>query len=267
MKPPVVTRLEPLRPRGLQVRVHLDRGEPFEVALEAVERAGLGVGDPLPPNVHHHLLDADADVKIREAALNLLSHRARTRAELRRKLVGKGFRPARVDPCLDRLAERGLLDDEAVAAAFVRDRLRHRPRGTARLAQELRAKGVAEEVARGAVDAVLREENLTDAELARRVVDGWLRRQGAAVRAALAAPARAPERERALRRLRGYLARRGIRGPALASALERAGSPDPESQGPGSDGTTEVAQAPGRGMTTDTPTWTSTKRSHPQKGA
>ena len=219
---PCIVRLEPLRPRGLQMRVHLDRGEPFDVALEALERMGLGPGDPLPANRRHHLLDADAEARVREAALNLLSQRARTRAELRRKLVGKGFRPARVDPCLDQLAARGLLDDRAVASAFVRDRIRHRPRGKARLAQELRAKGVADPVARATVDAVLEDEALTDETLAKSVLEGWLKRQGPAAVQALAARQPTPERERARRRLHGYLARRGFGGPALASALETA---------------------------------------------
>jgi len=219
---PCIVRLEPLRPRGLQMRVHLDRGEPFDVALEALERMGLGVGDPLPSNRRHHLLDADAEAKIREAALNLLSHRARTRVELRRKLVGKGFRPARVDLCLDRLAERGLLDDRAVASAFIRDRIRHRPRGKARLTQELRAKGVADPVARAAVDAVLEEEALTEEALAEKVLEGWLKRQGPATVQALAAREPTPERERARRRLYGHLARRGFGGPALTAALDAA---------------------------------------------
>lgn len=221
---PSITRLEPLRPRGLQVRVHLDRGDPLEVALEAVERLRLGVGDPLPPNLRHHLLDAHEDVTIRETALNLLSRRARTRAEVRRRLVAKGFGAARVEPCLDRLTARGLLDDGAVAASFVRDRLRHRPRGKARLTQELRAKGVEDAMARTTVDLVMRDEAVSEAELSRRAVEGWLRRQGPSVRAALGTPTRTPERERAERRLRAYLARRGFGGAALASALEWARS-------------------------------------------
>jgi regulatory protein len=230
------------------MRVHLDRGEPFDVALEALERMGLGVGDLLPSNRRHHLLDADAEAQVRTAALDLLSHRARTRAELRRKLVSKGFRPARVDLCLDRLARRGLLDDRAVASAFVRDRIRHRPRGRARLAQELRAKGVPDSVAREAVEAVLEEEALTDEALATKVLEGWLKRQGPATLRSLAESAPGPERERARRRLHGYLARRGFRGPAITSALDAA-----------------VALA--RGTVTETPAWTSVKRSHPQNGA
>jgi regulatory protein len=219
---PCITRLEPLRPRGLQMRVHLDRGDPFDVALEALERMGLGVGDPLPANRRHHLLDADAEAKVREAALSLLSHRARTRAELRRKLVGKGFQPARVDLCLGRLAERGLVDDRAVASAFVRERIRHRPRGKARLAQELRAKGVSDPVARATVDAVLDEEALSEEALAGRVLEGWLKRQGPATLQALAAREPTPDREKAHRRLHGYLARRGFRGPALTEVLDAA---------------------------------------------
>lgn len=214
-----ITRMEPLRPRGLRVRIHLERGEPLEVALEAVERTGLGPGAPLPSSARARLLDADDEIRIREAALTLLSHRARTRAELRRKLTGKGFSAARVDPCLDRLQERGLLDDEAVAAAFVRDRIRHRPRGKVLLTGELRAKGVADGVARRVVDDVLEDEAIDEDALARRILEGWLRRQGPGTLEALARDDRAPESERVRRRLRGYLGRRGVGGAALGSAL------------------------------------------------
>lgn len=222
MPDPVILRVEPLRPRGLRVRVHLDRGEPLEVALEALERERLGVGDALPRNRRHHLLDADADVRIREAALNLLSYRARTRAELRRKLLAKGFQPARVDPSLDRLEARGLLDDAAVAAAFVRDRLHHRPRGKARLSQELRAKGVTAELAERVVDDVLADESVTESDLARRVVEGWIRRQGAPTLKALASTRRSAESQKARRRLQGYLARRGFMGTALGHTIDLA---------------------------------------------
>lgn len=219
---PTITRLEPLRPRGTRLRVHLDRGEPFEVLLEAVERAGLGVGDALPPPVRHHLLSADADLRVREAALNLLSYRVRTRAELARRLRAKGHPSPRIGPCLDDLERSGLLDDEAAASAFVRDRLRHRPRGPQRLTQELRAKGVKGDLAGRVVTDVLAAEEVTEADLARDVADGWVARQGSAMLEALVADARSPEQERARRRLNGYLGRRGFRGAALIQAVERA---------------------------------------------
>ncbi len=217
---PLITRVQPLGQRGLRVLIHLDAGEPFELMLEALEQSRLGVGDALPANTRHHLLDADANVRVRHAAFNLLSYRARTHSELRRRLRQKGFHPARIDACLDLMEERGFLDDEAVAAAFVRDRLRHRPRGKARLSAELRAKGVAPDMADRAIEQVFDDEDVTDHELAREVAEGWVGRHNAAALAALAQETHSPERDKARRRLHGYLARRGFRGEAQRHANE-----------------------------------------------
>lgn len=217
----MVTRIEPLPPKGLRVVVRLDRGDPLEVALEALELSRLGVGDTLDGDARSTLLDLDADVRVREAALALLSHRARTRQELARKLRTKGFGAERVDACLRRLEEKGLLDDTAVAAALVRDRLRHRPRGEARLVSELRAKGIERTVASETIARVFADEEVTDVALAREAASAWLARRGAAVHEALGARS-SPDRDRARRRLYGYLARRGFRGDALTAAMEHA---------------------------------------------
>lgn len=202
--------------------MHLDRGEAFEVALEAVQRVGLGVGDALSSERQRELLDVDADVRVREAALNLISYRARGRVELERKLRQKGFVPARVDACVDRLEERGLVDDAAVAAAFVRDRLRHRPKGRVQLTSELRAKGIATEIAEDVVHEVFEEEETTDTALAAEVAEGWVARQSPDLLEALLSQEWTRERERAHRRLRNYLGRRGFRGEALRLGLARA---------------------------------------------
>jgi len=220
--PPRITRIEPLRPRGLKVRVHLDRGDPLEVMLEALERHRLGVGDPLPSPQRHHLLDGDSDIRVRHAALNLLSYRARTRTELERRLHKKGFRPARIDSCLDRLEDKGFMDDEAVASSFIRDRLRHRPRGKAALSSELRAKGVARPVVDRAIDEVFEAQETDDRMLARSVAERWVERQSTDVLAALVSRDRHDDRQKAKRRLVGYLGRRGFRGTALASGIDRA---------------------------------------------
>jgi len=218
---PHVTRVEPLRPRGLRVRLHLDSGDPLDITLEALERSRLGVGDTLPPADCRRLLDTDADIRVREAALNILSYRARTRRELKTKLRQKGFQPSRIDACLDRLQEKGFVDDSAVAAAFIRDRLRHRPRGRARLSSELREKGVSPDLVDRTITRVFEDEEVSDLDLARRVAEDWVARQNPTVLTALATTDRSPERDRARRRLQGYLTRRGFRGDALYRAIDR----------------------------------------------
>ena len=220
--PPTITRVQPKRPRGVFVLVHLDAGEPLEITLEALERLRLGVGDALPTTTRHDLLNADQDIRVRDAALNLISYRARTRSELRTRLRQKGFRPARIDLCLDRLEETGLIDDATVAAAHVRDRLRHRPRGRAALFSELRAKGVDGDLVGNTISRVFEDQGTDDEKLAREVAAGWIDRQGEAALKALLAEPRDPARQKARRRLTGYLQRRGFRGGPLHTGLKHA---------------------------------------------
>ena len=217
---PLITRIQSLRPRGLKVLIHTDCDEPFEVTLEALERNRLGVGDPLPEARRHLLLNDDADVRVREAALNLLSYRMRTRSELKRRLRQKDFRPARIDLCLDQLEAKGFLNDEAAAAAFIRDRLRHRPRGKARLSSELRAKGLDADITNRVINDVFENEGIDDLLLARQVAEGWLRRQNQDTIKTLADTAHSQSREKVRRRLYGHLTRRGFRGDALRTAIE-----------------------------------------------
>ena len=217
---PLITRIQSLRPRGLKVLIHTDCDEPFEVTLEALERNRLGIGDPLPEARRHLLLNDDADVRVREAALNLLSYRMRTRSELKRRLRQKDFRPARIDLCLDQLEAKGFLNDEAAAAAFIRDRLRHRPRGKARLSSELRSKGLDADTVNRVINDVFENEGTDDLLLARQVAEGWLRRQNQDTVKTLADTAHSQSREKVRRRLYGHLTRRGCRGDALRTAIE-----------------------------------------------
>ena len=220
---PLIKRIQPRGPLGLKVIVHLDDGsEPFEVMIEALERSRLGVGDTLTRTVRHELLNHDADVRVRAAALNLLSYRARTHTELRTRLRKKGFRPARIDVCLNRLQERGLIDDAGVAAAFVRDRLRLRPKGRSALTSELRRKGIPEELAHQTIDHVFESEQTNDLALAETAVTKWVGRQAPEVLQALVQDSWSSAKQKARRRLTAWLARRGFGGEAMSGAIDYA---------------------------------------------
>jgi len=185
-------------------------------------RTGLRAGDPLDEGERARLLDADLSWRAREAALDLLTLRARSRRELEQRLRRKGFSPGVVNPCLDELAAKGIVDDQAFARSFVRDRLRLRPRGKGLLERELRGKGVDGETGARAVEEVFGSEEVHEDVLAREAALGWLRRQAPEARRALALHGRAPERERARRRLHGFLARRGFRGEAALAGVQAA---------------------------------------------
>lgn len=205
-----------------RIRVHLDDGSSFEVALEAVEAGGLAAGDPVDEALRAVLADADLRWRAREAALSLLSYRPRSRSELAGRLRKKDFPGPVIATCLDALEASGLVDDGAFARAYARDRLKRGPTGRKRLHADLRKRGVGDDVAREAVDEVFRDEGLSEAELVEAAARGWLARQSLRVKRELAAEPFRDEHQRARRRLYGYLARRGFRGAQVVRAMEAA---------------------------------------------
>ncbi len=84
----------------------------------------------------------DDPAVVLEAAARFLEARARSVAEVRRRLVGAGYRADLVDGAIARLLELGVLDDDAFARAWIESRDRARPRGERAMRQELALKGV-----------------------------------------------------------------------------------------------------------------------------
>ena len=95
----------------------------------------------------------DDPAVVLEAAARFLEPRARSVAEVRRRLTGAGYKRELVDGAIERLLEFGMLDDEAFARAWVESRDRARPRGERAIRQELGLKGID----RSTIDLVLSE--------------------------------------------------------------------------------------------------------------
>ena len=126
-------------------------------------RRGAGDGRAPRPDV---AADPDADpyAVARTIVLDQLTVRARSRAELAATLARRGVPDDVAVSVLDRMEEVRLVDDAAFAGEWVRSR--HRSRGLAgrALSQELRLKGVDDEVARTALEEVDPESERVTAE-------------------------------------------------------------------------------------------------------
>lgn len=195
---------QPLHPE--RVNVHVDGAFRLALAAELVLAEPLRVGDEVDDARLAALEEKDGAWKARDAALSLLSHRARSAAELTRRLRRKGFDGEVAEETVGRLGELGMVDDAAFAESFVRDRVRLRPQGKRRLASELRARGVDAETASAAIGEVMEGENATELDLARAAAARWKPRPG-------------EDPARARRRLHGFLARRGFGGDAVRAVL------------------------------------------------
>jgi regulatory protein len=205
-------------PRLDRVRVHLDdeEGPTLELATDLFLRSGLAVGDRLDPDRIRELEREDEGYRAREVALRLLAHRPRSRAEIRQRLERTGLAGDVVERTLVWLDDRRYLDDAAFAEAFVRDRLRLRPRGRLVLVRELRARGVDEATAEAVTAAVLAAERVDETALAVDAARAWARRSTTTLARARRAP---DDRRRAARRLRDHLARRGFPPDAVRAAM------------------------------------------------
>ena len=87
----------------------------------------------------------------RNAALRLLTIRPRTVAEMRERLEPR-FRADTVEETLARLLSEGLLNDTEFARQWRSSRERRKPRSRRMIEQELRSKGIAEDVASDALE-------------------------------------------------------------------------------------------------------------------
>ena len=138
--------------------------------------------------------DADPESVARKILLDQLTGRARSRSDLEKKLAQRHVPDDVATRLLDRFEEVGLIDDAGFAREWVEQRQSGRGLARRALAQELRRKGSEDDVAREALDEIDPEDEV---EAARMLVRAKLR------------SVRSLDRDKAVRRLVGMLARKG----------------------------------------------------------
>jgi regulatory protein len=128
-----------------RVNVYVDGAYGFPLDLSVVMKWGLRSGQRLSDEEIGLLTAADDVEKAYHRALNLLSYRPRSVAEVRRNLQGKKTDPETIEAVVARLTENGMLDDAAFARFWVENRTAFSPRSGRLMSYELRQKGVAGE--------------------------------------------------------------------------------------------------------------------------
>ena len=184
-----ITALKFQRRNKERVNIYLD-GE-YAFGVDAIQAAQLHKGQVLSEKEIAALKVQDERNRAFDRAVNFLSYRPRSRAEVERYLRGKAIADDTVADVIVRLEQAKYLDDEDFARFWLENRERFRPRGQRALRYELRQKGVSDEIiARvlGDVDdeayawravegRLLRWANLPASEF-RQKVTGFLHRRG-----------------------------------------------------------------------------------------
>lgn len=152
--------------------------------------------------------EPDAESVARKILLDQLTGRARTRAELATKLSQRNVPTEVANRLLDRFTDVGLIDDAAFARLWIEQRQAGRGLAGRALREELRRKGVADDV----VGEVLNEAAAQDPDAEIEAARAAVRRKARAMRSL--------DPEVATRRLVGMLARKG-HSPGVAYRVVR----------------------------------------------
>jgi regulatory protein len=196
-----VERLRRVRPDAPLVEVVLDDGERLRVHERRVLDLRLAAGAMLSDGALDALRTAARADACERRALGLIARRPRSRAELAERARAWGLGEGEAAALCDRLAEQGLVDDAALAAAVAGTRSRH-GYGRHQVAQDLARLGVVGEAAASAT------ATLTDAEERTAAAVLVRRRYGAG-----------PLDRAAQRRAAGLLERRGFGDETIRDVL------------------------------------------------
>jgi regulatory protein len=187
-----ITAMKAGRRREKRVKISLDGKPAFNLLAEVALKEGLKVGQELTENRLEELADLDRRQRCLNAALRLLGYRPRSEAEIRQRLLRRGFETHATEKALRQLKEQGLIDDVAFARFWKENRESFSPRSRRLTGLELRRKGLPADI----IESVTRE----------------IDESGSAYRAALVKARRLPLTDYQLfrRRLGEYLRRRGF---------------------------------------------------------
>ena len=143
-----------------------------------------------------------------DRALDLLALRARSVAELRRKLIQKGESADAVDEAIERLKAQRFLDDEQFARQFARAKAVGSGASRRRIAMELARKGVDRGTADAAIDDLADSEGIDLSASIHKVAEKKWRSLSKL------------DSETATRRLYAFLARRGFNPDEIRTAMQ-----------------------------------------------
>lgn len=140
------------------MNVYLD-GE-FAFGLSRIVAAWLRVGQTLNDEKIRSLQQEETREVAYQRALHYLSFRPRSEAEVRRKLIEKGFDQPLVEEIVERLKTERWLGDADFARMWTENRTTFRPRSRRLLRFELRQKGISEDHIEQALNPLVEESEL-----------------------------------------------------------------------------------------------------------
>lgn len=159
-----ITKIERQRRHPFRFNLYINGKYAMSVHEDVVIKCRLAKGQKLKEKEWTRLLIEEEHNQAKQAALNYVNYKPRTKTEVTRHLEHKGFASKPISSALIWLETYGYIDDRAFAEAWIEERSRSKGKGRQALYHELKQKGIDEERIREALDAFTDED---ERELAR----------------------------------------------------------------------------------------------------
>jgi regulatory protein len=153
-----ITGLQVQKRNNQRLNIYLD-GE-YAFGLSRYVAAWLQVGQELTEEKITALLADDAVEAAYQKSTKFIGYRMRTTSEVDKHLTKKGIEQQVIRQVIERLNEKGLLNDEGFAKMWVENRSEFRPRSQRLLALELRRKGIDSETIQNVIERTPPEDEL-----------------------------------------------------------------------------------------------------------
>ena len=153
-----ITGLKVQKRNHKRLNVYLD-GD-FAFGLSRYVGAWLQVGQELTEEKISELLIEDTLESAYQKSIKFIGYRVRSTSEVERHLRNKGVEDTVINQVIERLEEKGLLNDTSFAQTWIDNRNEFRPRSHRLLASELRSKGIAAEIIQDTLETTTPEEEL-----------------------------------------------------------------------------------------------------------
>lgn len=201
-----ITAIEVQAKNSRRRNIYLDGEFAFGIHQDVLLDCGIARGDRLSEEDISRILKSEGIKRAKEKALRLLSVRARSEAEMRRRLLEADIDTSAVEKVLLDLREIGLLNDREFALSFARNSIVTRPCGPSLLRRELKNKGIVDELIALALEEAYRETPVE--EIARQLAAKKRRQLGSV------------EEVKAKKRMVDFLARRGFSWEIINDMLD-----------------------------------------------
>lgn len=142
-----------------RVSIRVNRQRVGRILIETRSKHALEVGSVWDADLHAALREELERGNAYRAAVRILSKRAKSRGELRRKLREYRYESDAIEWSIDRLTELGVLNDEEYARMLVRSQLSRKPAGRRLLSGKLREKGIESQIIELVLDEMLEDRD------------------------------------------------------------------------------------------------------------